>query len=155
LKHSCWALLPAVLTLALAGCGGGGEEPTATPTASSTPTQAASPKVAGKDCGEAGELAAEPERQPPADMAVLSYAHLYRSEGDRFYAALDGTPAELASRRDDAQNELVQNWGFASLRTDDKPGVESEAHLKGPKHTVDIRVTPLCDGKIGIRYTVK
>jgi hypothetical protein len=164
LKHSCWALLPAVLALALAGCGGGGEEPTAaataTPTASSTPTQAASPKVAGKDCGQAGDLAGEPERQPPADMAVLSYAHLYKSEGrpgktQRFYAVLDGTPDELASRRDDAQNELVQNWGFASLSTDQKDGVEATAHLEGEKHTIDLQVTPLCEGKLRIRYTVK
>jgi hypothetical protein len=144
-----------VLALVVAGCGGGDEKAARAPNATSTPTEAPQPKLAGKDCGQAGDLAAEPERQPPADMAVLSYAHLYKSKGDRYYAALDGTPAELASRRDDAQNELVQNWGFASLHTDDKPGVESEAHLKGAKHTVDIRVTPLCDGKIGIRYTVK
>jgi hypothetical protein len=162
LKQSCWALLPAVLALAVAGCGGGDGKPAATPTASaaSTPTPAASPKVAGKDCGQAGDLAGEPERQPPADIGVLSYAHLYKSEGrpgktQRFYAVLDGTRDELASRRDDVQNELVQNWGFASVSTDQNDGVEATAHLKGEKHTVDIRVTMLCDGKIGIRYTVK
>jgi hypothetical protein len=148
MTHSCWALLPVVLALFIAACGGGD----AKPAASSTSTPAA--KVAGKDCEQAGDLAAEPERQPPADVGVLSYAHLYKSEGDRFYAVLDGTPAELASRRDDAQNELVQSWGFASLSTDDKPGVDATAHLEGAKHTVDLRVTPLCDGKLQIRYTV-
>ncbi len=69
-------------------------------------------------------------------MDVLGYAHLYKSEGpfgktERFYAVLDGTPEDLASRRDDAQNELVQNFGFASLSTDQEEGAEAEAHLKG------------------------
>ena len=93
-------------------------------------------------------------------MEVLSYSHLYKSEGpfgktERFYAVLDGTPEDLPSRRDDASNELVQNWGFASLSTDQEEGAEAEAHLKGAKHTVDVQVAPLCKGKIRIRYTVQ
>jgi hypothetical protein len=161
-------LLLAVVALVVGGCGGDEAATTlpATATATATPTQTAQsaqtaqPKVAGKDCSQVGDLAAEPKRQLPADIGVLSYAHLYRSEAgsgksQRFYAVLDGTPDELASRRDDAQNELVQNWGFASLRSDDKPGVEAKAHLEGAKHTVDVQVTPLCQGKLRIRYTVR
>jgi hypothetical protein len=117
-------------------------------------------QAGGKGCAEAGDLDGDPKRQPPSDMGVLSYAHLYKSEGpfgktERFYAVLDGTPEELASRRDDAQNELVQNFGFASLSTDQEERAEAEAHLKGDKHTVDIQVTPLCEGKLRIRYTVQ
>ena len=41
-----------------------------------------------------------------------------------------------------------------ALDTDDKPGVASEGSLKGEKHAVTLEVTPLCDGKLGIRYTV-
>ena len=86
-------------------------------------------------------------------------AHVYKSEGpfgktERFYAVLDGTPEDLASSRDDAQKELVDNQGFKSLSTDQEEGAEAEAHLKGDKHTVDIQVAPLCEGKIRIRYTV-
>jgi hypothetical protein len=84
---------------------------------------------------------------------------VYKSEGPfgktvRFYAVLDGTPDDLAPRRDDAQNELVQNQSYQSLSTDQEEGAEAEAHLKGPEHTVDIQVAPLCEGKIRIRYTV-
>lgn len=117
-------------------------------------------QAGGKDCAEIEDLDGKAKRQPPSDMGILSYARLYKSEGpfgktERFYAVLDGTPEELASRRDDVQNELVQNWGFASLSTDQEEGAEAEAHLKGAKHTVDVQVTPLCEGKLRIRYTVQ
>jgi hypothetical protein len=114
----------------------------------------------GKECSEVGDLDGDPKLKVPSDLTVPNYAHVYKSEGpfgktERFYAVLDGTPEDLASRRDDAQNELVQNSGYASLSTDQEEGSEAEAHLKGPKHTVDIQVAPLCDGKIRIRYTVQ
>jgi hypothetical protein len=172
----------AVLELLVAGCGvdeksadGSGAAPAATATQEAQTTPEAEDgdseaerereereveAAGGKDCAEAGDLDGEPKRKPPADMEVLSYAHLYKSEGpfgktERFYAVLDGTPEELASRRDDAQNELVQSWGFESLSTDQEEGAEAEAHLKGAKHTVDVQVTPLCEGKLRIRYTVQ
>ncbi len=120
------------LALAVAGCGG---------------TEA---------CPKPADLAGEPERSPPADVSVPDYAHVYKSEGtDRFYAVLDGTPAELPSRRDDVQNALILNSGYASLSTDEKEGAEAVAHLKGPERTVDIQVTPLCAGKLQVRYTVR
>jgi hypothetical protein len=170
------ALLLAVAALAVAGCGGDDDETTAssTPTATATATRTAEPAqedgasgeleaegAGGKACSElADDLDGKPERRPPSDMDVLSYAHLYKSEGpfgrtQRFYAVLDGTPEDLPSRRDDASNELVQTWGFASLSTDQEEGAEAEARLEGAKHTVDIQVTPLCKGKIRIRYTVQ
>jgi hypothetical protein len=174
------ALLLAVLALVVAGCGGD-DEPSAqsTPTATATETAAAetdagdgdseaerereeqeAESAGGKDCAEAGDLDGDPERKPPADVTVPDYAHVYKSEGpfgktERFYAVLDGTPEDLASRRDDAQNELVQNSGYESLSTDQEEGAEAEAHLKGAEHTVDIQVAPLCEGKIRIRYTVQ
>ncbi len=158
------ALLLALPALALAACGGD-EKPappaataaatTAAESATPAPTQSAQAKVAGKDCAEVGDLTAEPERRPPDDVAIPGYVHVYKSEGTkRFYAVLDGTPDELASRRDDAQNELIQNYQYEALDTDDKPGVASEGSLKGEKHAVTLVVTPLCDGKLGIRYTV-
>jgi hypothetical protein len=117
--------------------------------------------AADKDCDEVGDdLTGDPKKKMPSDIGPLSYAHLYKSEGpfgktERFYAVLDGTPEDLAARRDDVQNELVQNFGFASLSTDQEEGSEAEAHLKGAKHTVDVQVVPLCKGKLRIRYTVQ
>jgi hypothetical protein len=131
-----------VLALLIAGCGGD-DEATARASDGSEP------------CAQVSGLSGAPERQPPPDMAVLSYSRLYKSEGSAFYAELDGTPQDLPARRDDAQNELVQSWGFASLRTDQKDGVEATAHLKGAEHTVDLQVAPLCKGKIRLRYTVR
>ncbi|WP_157592722.1 hypothetical protein [Solirubrobacter soli] len=182
------ALLFAVLTLLVAGCGGDDEKTaSATPAATETPASTSTPEseaeteeaegedgdseaerereeqeaegASSKDCAEAGDLDGDPKVKPPADLSVPAYAHVYKSEGPfgkttRFYAVLDGTPDDLASRRDDAQNELVQNQSYQSLSTDQEEGAEAEAHLKGPEHTVDIQVAPLCEGKIRIRYTV-
>lgn len=112
----------------------------------------------GKDCDEAGDLDGTPKLDPPADLKVPASAHLYASEGpfgktERFLAVVEGTPEDLASVRDEAQQELV-SAGFTSLSTDQEEGAEAEAHLKGSDNTVDIQVAPLCDGKIRIRYTV-
>jgi hypothetical protein len=149
---------PLLAALVVAGCGGDDAPsttatPTRTPTAAATATQQA--KLAGKDCSEVGDLTVEAKRQPPEDVRLLDVAPVYRTDGTRFYASLDGTPEELASRRDDAVNYLVQARPFTIEGTDDKPGVEATAKLKGEFHAVDIRVTPLCAGKIGIRYTVR
>jgi hypothetical protein len=151
--------LLAALAVACAGCGGDdgpatAAAPTATPTPAATPTQQA--KVAGEDCSEVGDLTVEIKRRPPEDVRLLDIAPVYRAEaGGRFYASIDGTPAELASRRDDAVNYLLQSRPFIIEASDDKPGVEATARLKGEMHTVDIRVTPLCTGTLGIRYTVR
>jgi hypothetical protein len=135
-------LVAALLALLVAGCGGD-DEPAARTSDGSRP------------CSQVGELDGAPERQPPPDLAVLSYSRLFKSEGSTFYAELDGTPQDLPARRDDAQNELVQSWGFASLKTGQQDGVEATAHLKGAEHTVDLQVAPLCKGKIQLRYTVR
>jgi hypothetical protein len=159
------AVLLAVLALPVAGCGDDEKSASSTPAATATASQTAEPEgeeaenAGGKDCAQAGDLDGDPKVKPPADLSVPAYAHVYKSEGPfgktvRFYAVLDGTPDDLAPRRDDAQNELVQNQSYQSLSTDQEEGAEAEAHLKGPEHTVDIQVAPLCEGKIRIRYTV-
>jgi hypothetical protein len=149
------ALPVVVLALLAAGCGAK-EPPEAEPTATATAAVTQAAQTGGEDCAQAGDLDGDPERQPPPDMGVLSYAHLYKSDGGkRFYAVLDGTPDELPSRRDDAQNELVQSWGFASMGTDDEAGVSAGAHLESARRTVDLLVTPLCEGKLQIRYAIK
>jgi hypothetical protein len=141
------------LALLCAACGGGTEEPAATPTPTPTATATPAATVAtGADCP--ADLDGTPKRQPPSYMGVLSYSRLYKSEGRTvFYASLDGAPSEVFSRRDDVQNELVQTWGFASMKTAES-GDAASARLEGHGHTVDIRVEPLCEGKLRIRYKV-
>jgi hypothetical protein len=178
------AVLFAIAALLFAGCGDDEPTAQSTPTATETAAATESPEseesegeegeteeerereeqeaagTADKPCSEIADLDGKAKRRPPSDMDVLSHARLYKSEGpfgktEVFYAELDGTPEDLPARRDDAQNELVQNFGFASLSTDQEEGAEAEAHLEGEKHTVDIQVAPLCEGKIRIRYTVQ
>ncbi len=175
-------LLCAVLVLMLAGCGGDDETTNSSSGAAATSTQDAdadqgeeqgedgdseeerereeqeAQAAGGKDCGEAGDLDGTPELELPADLKVPASAHIYASEGpfgktERFLAVVEGTPEDLASVRDEAQQELV-GAGFTSLSTDQEEGAEAEAHLKGPDNTIDIQVAPLCDGKVRIRYTV-
>ncbi|HWK29351.1 MAG TPA: hypothetical protein VNS09_22500 [Solirubrobacter sp.] len=158
-------LLAAVIALFAAGCGGASDEPVAQVTATATPWTVAQPTVTaaatpeatpvGKDCSQVGDLTATAKRMPPDDVRLLDYAHFYKSVGTRrFYAVLDGEPSELPSRRDDAMTYMIQSNLFEQLDADDKPGV-STAKLRGELHRVDLRVTALCDGKIGIRYSVR
>jgi len=104
------------------------------------------------------DLDAAPENQPPDDVTILDGAKVYESEGpfgktERFFAAVDGEAADLAKVRDDAAQQL-EGVGFKSLSTDEEANTEAEAHMQGDKHTVDIQVIALCDGKLRIRYTV-
>jgi hypothetical protein len=176
-------MLLAALALTAAGCGGDDEtSASATPEATTATSEdagqseeegdgdsaeerereeAAAEAAGGKECDQLAEdIDGDPEREPPSDVEVLSDAHVYKSEGPfgktmRYYAAVDGTSEDLPSRRDDAQDTLVQHQGYTSLSTDEEGGAEAEAHLKGDEHTVDIQVAPLCEGRIRIRYTVQ
>jgi hypothetical protein len=121
--------------LALAvGCGGGAEP------------RACSPAIEG-----------DPERRPPAAMALPAGAHLYLSEGpfgktERFYAVLDGEEDELVAKRDVAADALVEG-GYTLLRKDAEPPIEAEAHVEG-EQLISVQVTALCEGKLRLRYTV-
>jgi hypothetical protein len=142
------------MALLLAGCGGEAERRAETPAPTATPSATASATpTAGADC-PAG-LDRTPKGQLPDFIGVLSYSHLYRIEGRRvFYAWLEGTPADVRSRRDDVQNELVQSWGFASLQTAES-GDAASARLEGNGHGVDVQVKPLCEGRLRIRYRLR
>jgi hypothetical protein len=119
----------ALAILLVAGCGGGTE---------------------ARPCP--GALRGEPERRPPARLALPAGAHVYASEGpfgktERFYAAVDGT--DLIAGRDRAAAALT-DAGYTLLREDQEPPVEAEAHFEG----VSVQVATLCDGKLRLRYTV-
>jgi hypothetical protein len=172
-------LVAALLALCVAGCGsddqpaesGAGAATTATATASAAPTEDADAGEDGdsdadkaeeeggqdKSCADVGDLDGEPKSKPPADLALPGDASVYQSEGPfgktmRYFAVTDGGPDDLPTRRDDASDILVEN-GYKLLAKDQEEGAEAEAHLNG-KHTVDIQVINLCEGKLRIRYTV-
>jgi len=113
--------------------------------------------AADKNCDEAGDLDGSPKQAVPADLPLPGDAHVYESEGPfgktvRYMAVVDGESDQLPAKRDDASDILVEN-GYKLLSKDEEAGAEAEAHLSG-KHTVDIQVINLCEGKLRIRYTV-
>jgi hypothetical protein len=113
--------------------------------------------AADKSCDEAGELDGSPKEAVPADLPLPGDAKVYESEGPfgktvRYFAVTDGESDQLPAKRDDASDILVEN-GYKLLSKDEEAGAEAEAHLSG-KHTVDIQVINLCEGKLRIRYTV-
>ena len=113
--------------------------------------------AAGKSCDEAGDLDGSPKETLPADVALPGDVKVYESQGPfgkttRFFAVTDGEADQLPAKRDDASDILVEN-GYKLLSKDQEEGTEAEAHLSG-KHTVDIQVINLCEGKLRIRYTV-
>ena len=110
-----------------------------------------------KACDEAGDLDGSPKEEVPADLPLPGDAKVYESEGPfgktvRYFAVVDGEADQLPAKRDDASDILVEN-GYKLLSKDEEAGAEAEAHLSG-KHTVDIQVINLCEGKLRIRYTV-
>jgi hypothetical protein len=112
--------------------------------------------AAGKSCDEV-DLDGTPKEQLPADLPLPGDAKVYESEGPfgkttRYFAVVDGESDQLPAKRDDASDVLVEN-GYKLLSKDEEAGAEAEAHLSG-KHTVDIQVINLCEGKLRIRYTV-
>ena len=113
--------------------------------------------AADKPCDEAADLDGTPKEAVPADLPLPGDAHVYESEGPfgktvRYFAVVDGEADQLPAKRDDASDILVEN-GYKLLSKDEEAGAEAEAHLSG-KHTVDIQVINLCEGKLRIRYTV-
>jgi hypothetical protein len=110
-----------------------------------------------KSCDSVGDLDGTPKEAVPADLPLPGDAKVYSSEGPfgktvRYFAVTDGDAEQLPAKRDDASDILVEN-GYKLLSKDQEEGAEAEAHLSG-KHTVDIQVINLCEGKLRIRYTV-
>jgi hypothetical protein len=82
---------------------------------------------------------------------------VYESQGPfgktvRYFAVTGGGPEDLSKTRDAVADRLAKA-GYKVLASDHEEGAEAEAHLSG-KHTVDIQVINLCEGKLRIRYTV-
>jgi hypothetical protein len=164
------ATILAALALLVAGCGGGDENDgggsgaatTATPTGTATPaaTDADAGEEAGakdKDCDKIGHLAGKPKHRLPRDVPLVAGARVYQSEGPfgktvRYFAAASGGPEDLPKARDAVAARLAKA-GYKVLSKDQEEGAEAEAHLSG-KHTVDVQVINLCEGKLRIRYTV-
>jgi hypothetical protein len=160
--------------LALAGCGSGEARGvrTATPTATATPppySGVPNPSVKPSSAGRrrAAEAAARecpagltgaPAHRPPADLVkgLPGFAHIYASRGHRYDAVVDGGPDDLLGRRDDASSTLVQNAFYVPLVASDSPGVRAGAKLRSQdgRRRIAVVVTPLCRGKLRMRYTV-
>jgi hypothetical protein len=142
------ATMLVALSMLAAGCGSDENE---------SGSSGAQATATDKACDEVGDLDGSPKDEVPADLPLPGDAHVYESEGPfgktvRYFAVVDGEADQLPAKRDDASDILVEN-GYTLLSKDEEAGAEAEAHLSG-KHTVDIQVINLCEGKLRIRYTV-
>ena len=69
------------------------------------------------------------------------------------FASRPGTRQDLVDVRDAVLEELKKQ-GFTVVGTDQEPGAEAEAELTG-KADGTIRVTPLCEGRLEVRYKIE
>jgi hypothetical protein len=165
--------LPLLLLALTAGCGSGGVPArTAVPTRTVTPppyTGVPNPSATASSAARrraaaaaaracpAG-LTATPAHRPPADLVkgLPGFAHIYAARGHRYDAVVDGGLEDLLGRRDDASSTLVQNAFYVPLNATDSPGARAGAKLRsqdGRRH-IEVVVTPLCRGKLRMRYTI-
>lgn len=70
-----------------------------------------------------------------------------------FVASTAGSREDVVEVRDAVVADL-QRQGFSLAGTDQEPGYEAEAQLAG-KADASVKVRPLCEGRLEVRYTVR
>lgn len=69
------------------------------------------------------------------------------------FASLPGGRDDIVGKRDAVLVDLAK-VGYEVVETDQEPGYEAEAQVEGP-HTGTLRVKPLCDGLLEVRYKIE
>ena len=69
------------------------------------------------------------------------------------FASLPGGRDDVVAVRDAVLEDMAA-LGYAVEGTDQEPGYEAEAQVAGP-HTGTLRVKPLCEGLLEVRYKVE
>lgn len=88
----------------------------------------------------------------PADVpSPGGTVYEYNSQGKTqfWFAAIDGTPDQLASLRD-SYNSTLTGKGYSIKGHDQEAGAEAEAEFSGP-HEGTTQFIPLCSGKVRVR----
>jgi len=70
-----------------------------------------------------------------------------------WFFAVDGSPDDLASLRDDYNNTL-KGKGYDIKGTDQEEGAEAEGEFEGP-HGGSTQFIPLCQGKVRVRVKLE
>ena len=122
----------------VAGCGGGS-------------TKASQEEPCGsRDTPAAGATAPAALRLPPEQKLLR-----VQTQGKTVvaFASTDGGRDDIVTVRD-AVLEKLKAQGFTVVGTDQEPGYEAEAEVSG---TADgtVRVTPLCEGRLEVRYKIE
>ena len=134
------AVAAVVVAALLAGCGGGGGTPAARQE---------------EPCGDKDTPTGAPT--PPASLTLPPDAKLLRvaSQGRTVvvFTSTAGGRDDLVAIRDRVLEQLKAT-GSTVVGTDQEPGAEAEAEVGG---TFDgtLRVTPLCAGRVEVRYKVE
>ena len=88
-----------------------------------------------------------PSNVPSPGGTVYSYNRQGKTQF--WFAAIDGTPDQLASLRD-AYNTTLKGQGYKIGGTDQEKGAEAEAEFSGA-HDGTTQFIPLCSGKVRVR----
>ena len=133
------ALAGALLVATLVGCGGG-----------TTPAARQEEPCGGKDTPVGGGTV-PPALALPADAKLLRVASQGRTVV--VFTSTAGSREDLVAIRDRVLDHLKAR-GSTVVGTDQEPGAEAEAEVGG---TFDgtLRVTPLCAGRVEVRYKVE
>lgn len=87
----------------------------------------------------------------PGDEKLLSVQH--QGKTTLVVASTAGTRQDVVRVRDDVVAELARE-GYRKTGTDQEPGYEAEAQLGGTADA-SVRVRPLCEGRLEVRYTIR
>jgi len=88
-----------------------------------------------------------PNDVPPPAGTVYDYTSQGKTQV--WFAAINGSPDQLASLRDSYDAQLTGK-GYSIEGTDQEQGAEAESEFKGP-HEGTTNFRPLCSGKVVLR----
>jgi len=116
------------------------------------PTQQSEVACDGRDRPDPGAPATLPLGLPMTSGATVLRVGLV-GRTTVAHAVLPGTREDIVSVRDRVLEDL-KAAGYTVVGTDQEPGFEAEAELGGT-HDGTLQVSPLCDGKLKVRYKIQ
>jgi len=94
-----------------------------------------------------------PSDVPAPSGASSPYESQSQGATKFWFFAVDGSPDDLASLRDD-YNDTLKGKGYDIKGTDQEDGAEAEAEFEGP-HEGTSQFIPLCQGKVRVRVKLE
>ncbi|MCW2779287.1 MAG: hypothetical protein JWN17_3012 [Frankiales bacterium] len=106
----------------------------------------------GREVPASGVPASLPLGLPASSGATLLSVSTQGSTTVAF-AKVDGGRKDIVAVRDRVLGDL-KGAGYATVGTDQEPGYEAEAEIKG-RYEGTLKVSPLCEGLLEVRYKIE